>query len=277
MLERLDELPLTEACNIVATACAHADLVRAVRQLLETLVKDKGPNRSAAARAIRRFIDARVRARRIPASEAENIASDIEMKMLVRPELFLAARNPAAYIAMSIRNRWYTHLRTQERERRRAMRQAEESLASEDDADAQDSLSAELVLRQAREDLDVVASYVVARAGDEVREQQKETWTELVDLAQKRLTMNDVLRKHQGESDAPEHTLTAASKALRDRVLQRHQRMRNRMGIVVKELASDPAHPDWTQHRADRAMLALRQLFCRCQRKPLAASSPGGR
>lgn len=279
MLERPDPLPLTDACSIVAAACVHEHLARALRQLIELLVQGKGPARSAAALAIRRFIDARVRARRIPPAKAEGIASDIELKILVRPELFLAAENPAAYIAMSVRNRWLSQLRAEEREQRRVTRHAVQSAAPQEESEEPDPLAAEVVLRQAREDLELVAGRVVARAHEDVREQQRQTWSELVALANRQVSMDEVLEQHRPELSPTElqESPAAHSKALRDRVLQRHQRMRNRMTLVIKELASDPAHPDWTPDRAERAQMALRKLLCRCQRKSPAASSGGGR
>jgi len=284
MTESPCELKLSDACAILAKADAHPQLASGIRLALQTIVNGTRAERGVAARAMRAFIDARVRARRIPASDAENIASDVELKLLERPELFLAAANPAAYIAISIRNRWLTQLRTRQREQRRAEKQARESAEQgkdEDEGDPLDPLAAEHVLREARQDLEVAAAAVVARAADEVREQQRETWRELVDLADKRVTMNDILRKHGAEPALnglepgglePENAL----KALRDRVLQRHQRMRKRMAVVVEELVADAAQQGWTPDRGHRAALALRQLFCRCQRKPTAASSGGG-
>jgi hypothetical protein len=89
----------------MASAEPNPSLGQAMRLVLETIVGGGRADRGLAAKATRAFIDARVRGRRIPSSEAENIASDIELKLLERPELFLAADNPAAYIAISIRNR----------------------------------------------------------------------------------------------------------------------------------------------------------------------------
>lgn len=268
----VEGLSFQESCTVVARAQPHAALGASIHAALTAVSTGARADRNAAAGALRSYIDARVRARRIPAADAEAIASDIELKILERPELFLAADNPAAYIAVSIRYRWLTHLRTEERARRREQKEAEEAARSEDDDDDEqdvDPLGAALELRAARADLEIVAGRVVERAAEEVREQQAETWKELVDLASKRRTMDTILRAHRPDAEG-DLERDRALKVLRDRVLQRHQRMRKRMVTVIEEMGGSEG---WTPERVRRASLALRQLFVRCQRRPSVASS----
>lgn len=266
-------LSLLEACGVVSRAEADPALADGLRMTLQTLLDGARSERNAAGRALRAFIDARIRARRIPPSEAENIASDIELKILERPELFVAAENPAAYIAVSIRYRWLTHLRSQERARRKAQREAQESALRQEaeEGDEADPLGAAEELRAARADLELAAERVVARASEDVRDQQADTWRELVDLADSRRTMDAILRAH-GAAAAADGDLERdrALKVLRDRVLQRHQRMRKRMAAVIEELGDSDG---WPPERVRRASVALRQLFVRCQRRPVMESS----
>lgn len=262
-----------DAAKIARTA-EGPELAGALRVLLSALRAGVPRDRLTAYRGLEAFLTARVRGLGVPRSDQDDIVSKVLEKLIARPELFERANNLAAYLSTSIRHSWLSSMRKRRREDARVARQQIDVRNAEPPSDALD----ELVEARTIEDLQSVALAIVgASRPDELRAQREEAWRELWELYGGRCAMGDILARHvdRDPSLSAERALDpeAAEKRARDRVLQRHHRLRKLVDATIVSWVDDAARPDWSTDRGRDARAALRLLLVRCHKRPRASAA----
>ena len=265
------EIDFDGACALVRSATNHPRTPEAVRRAIRALRGGNRRDQAAAYGALEAFIVARLRPRRLAASDEEEIASDLIGKLLASPQLFIEAENPAAYLSIAIKHRFLSFVRATARRARREQREAakvESVVEDDEDLDA---------IKRARDALEAAAARALEKGSQaELRAQRSETWGELWDLYERKRSMDQIIDEHLSRDAGARELATRdpekADKLVRDRLLQRHQRMRRLVGETIESLVNGG---EWPGERGREATEALRNLLVRCHKKP-AAKAVGG-
>ncbi|MBK6517244.1 MAG: hypothetical protein IPG04_24770 [Polyangiaceae bacterium] len=266
-----DPLDLSESVKLARLASGPG-VPAALAALPACFSAGPARDRLTAYRGLEAFLDARVRGLGASREDQEEVVARVLEKLVARTALFLAADNPAAYLTTTIKHCYLSLLRRRRREEARDRR-----CAVEPPEKPEDDPLARLAEARAIDDLHRIAADVLeASRPDDLRAQREEAWHELWGLYRGDVTMDAILASHTARDPAllAECAVDAASaqKRARDRVLQRHHRLRKLLDATIVRRVEDPEASAWTLERGRDARGALRKLLVRCQRAPRASA-----
>jgi hypothetical protein len=166
---------------------------------------------------------------RIPKADQLDIVNAVAVKILEHSPLKVAGKSEGEckrYLQAMLRNKWFDEQRKLVRRERQARLEEEQKEAEPSQPATEEALH----LPYAEKLLDAAYQELHARRAPRFRQELERTWAQVRALAFGQATMEDLMRRDEGVTEA---TSSSERKAAQQRIHQNHSRFRKNLNLTV--------------------------------------------